>query len=74
MKNFESAGSDTMDVYISHDGWVAAILLHWFGIIPLEWIRFLNGFLVQFHDDKTIVFYNDKRLEVSLPYWWDFTS
>lgn len=73
MRNMESAGTDTLDIYVSHDVWIAAFLLHWFGVIPFKWIRFLNGFIVHFKDDRAVVFYRDKRLEVTLPYWWDFT-
>lgn len=72
-KNLKTASSETLDIYISHDGWVASFLLHWFGVIPFEWIRFLNGFIVQFKDKKAILFHSDERVEVTLPYWWDFT-
>ena len=74
MKNLQYAGSDTMDIYVCHDVWVAAYLLHWFGITPLDWVGFLDGFIVQFNDKKAIVYYGDERLEVTLPYWWDYTS
>jgi broad specificity phosphatase PhoE len=71
MKNLRSAGPDTLDIYVSHDAWVYAFLLHWSGITPLELIEFLDGFLLQLDDEKMIVYYRDKTIEVAYPYWWE---
>lgn len=74
MAGLRSAGADEFHVYVSHDTWVAAFMLHWFGLPPrTDWVKFLDGFIVQFGDDMMTVSFWDRRLEVDYPEWWGTT-
>ena len=74
MAALRSAGADEFHVYVSHDTWVAAFMLHWFGLSPHpDWFKFLDGFIVQFGDDGMTVYFRDRRLEVDYPDWWGLT-
>jgi broad specificity phosphatase PhoE len=68
-------GSDSMEVYVSHDTWVAALKYHWFGIgPPRDWIRFMDGFILQTIGSKFKAYTRDAVLEVYRPYWWSKES
>ncbi|UCD46039.1 MAG: histidine phosphatase family protein [Candidatus Bathyarchaeota archaeon] len=72
MGNLRSGGSDSFDVYASHDTWVAAFMFHWFGLLPSrEWVKFLDGFIVQFSDEGMTVYSKEGRMEVDFPHWWE---
>ena len=46
-----------MDVYVSHDTWVAAFMFHWFGLpSPSDWVSFMDGFILHTYDDKMRVY------------------
>jgi len=53
-----------------HEYWVAAFLYAWFGLEPINWVPFLDGFLYQRLDDRMNVLYRDRSIEVHYPYWW----
>jgi len=72
MKNLESAGARTFDIYVSHDVFVATFLLFWFGFFPTDWVEFLDGFIMQLVDDKVKVYTKNGKKESYLPYWWKF--
>jgi len=70
--NLRSGGSDFFDVYVSHDTWVAAFMFHWFGLPPhRDWVKFLDGFVVQFGDEVMTVYSKEGRVEVDYPHWWE---
>ena len=72
MKNLESTGASTLDVYISHDIWIAAFIFHWFGLSPPKnWIKFLDGFIVQFSEEKMNVCFRGEKINVNYPFWWN---
>lgn len=74
MKNLEKLDSSGFDIYVSHDIWVASFFFCWFGIMPsVEWIRYLDGFILQLTDDRMKVYFKDGEKEAYYPYWWDFT-
>lgn len=74
MAALRSAGADEFHVYVSHDTWVAAFMLHWFGLPPRpDWVKFLDGFIVQFGDAGMTVSFRDRSLEVDYPEWWGLT-
>ena len=74
MAGLRSAGADEFHVYVSHDTWVAAFMLHWFGLSPRpDWVKFLDGFIVQFGDDGMTVYFRDRRRGIDYPEWWDLT-
>jgi broad specificity phosphatase PhoE len=71
MAGLRSAGADEFHVYVSHDTWVAAFMLHWFGLSPHpDWVKFLDGFIVQFGDAGMSVSFRDRRLGIDYPEWW----
>ena len=72
MENLESADSSSFDVYVSHDVLIAAFLLHWFGIFPIDWGQFLDGFIFHLYEDKIVVYTKYGKKEGYYPYWWDF--
>ena len=66
-----TATSDALDIYVTHDTWVGCTLFHWFGVpIPLDGVRFLDGFLLQPGEKDMAVWFRDKSIRVEYPYWW----
>jgi len=72
MKNLDTATPETIDLYVTHDTYVAVCVFHWFGLMITDWINFLNGFMVQFYPDCMRVFYSGSIMDVEYPYWWNF--
>jgi hypothetical protein len=72
MINLESAEQDSLDLYVCHDTWIAALLLHWCGIIPEMWVRYLEGFVVQPYEDKLKLVLPSGKMDVHYPHWWRF--
>jgi hypothetical protein len=73
MKNLDKLDSNGFDIYVSHDLWVASFFFCWFGVIPsMEWIEYLDGFIMQLTDDRMKVYYKDGKKEAYYPYWWNF--
>ena len=71
VNNLKTIQSDGLDIYVSHDTWIAALLFHWFGIIPAQWIRYLDGFIIQLYETKMQVFLPGETRKVNYPYWWN---
>jgi len=66
-----TASLDNVDVYVTHDTWVGSCLFHWFGIpIPLDGIRFLDGYLLQPLEREMAVWHRGKALRIEYPHWW----
>jgi hypothetical protein len=72
MKNLETATQENIDVYVTHDTYVAVCIFHWFGLMIVDWIKFLNGFMVQFYPNQMRVFLSEGIMDVDYPYWWNF--
>ena len=70
-KNLKTVQSGGLDIYVSHDTWIATLLFHWFGIIPEHWIRYLDGFIVQLDETKIHLYLPDEIRLVNYPYWWN---
>ena len=69
--NSRTARLDTVDIYISHDTWVAALLFHWFAEpVPDDGIRFLDGFMMQPRDSGVTLYVRGKKTQAEYPYWW----
>jgi len=67
----KTAEPDNIDLYVTHDTWVGATLFHWFGLpIPLDGIRFLDGFILQPLDEEMAVWFRAKALRIEYPHWW----
>ena len=74
MKNLKSAEQNSLDIYISHDTWIAAFLFHWFGVIPITWIKYLDGFMIQIYEQKIKLLLPNESKEIHYPYWWKHTT
>ena len=72
IENLKSADNGSFDVYVSHDTFIAPFLFHWFGIYPVDWVKFLEGFILQLTEEKMIVITKDGKKELYYPYWWNF--
>jgi len=69
--NLRRAPTDTVDIYISHDTWIAALLFHWFGEpLPEDGINFLEGFIMQPRENDITLYVRDRKIVVEYPYWW----
>ncbi len=67
----DAATPDNVDVYVTHDTWVGSCLFHWFGIpMPLDGVRFLDGYLFQPLENDMAVWFRGKALRVEYPHWW----
>ena len=72
MMNLESGGSDAFDIYVSHDIFVGAFQLFWFGVFPSDWVDFLDGFILQFDDERMVVRSKYGVIRTYPPHWWSF--
>jgi broad specificity phosphatase PhoE len=73
MEHLKKTQSDGFDIYVSHDISVASLLLYWCGILPgLEWIQFLDGFILQLTDEHMLVYSKYGKKEIYYPHWWNF--
>jgi broad specificity phosphatase PhoE len=64
-------GPRSMEIYVSHDTWVAALMYHWFGMgPPRDWIKFMDGFALQTAGSMLKVFTRDSAIEIHRPHWW----
>ncbi len=72
MKNLKTAGDDAFDIYVSHDIFVGAFQLFWFGVFPSDRVDFLDGFILQFDDDRMVVRGKHGVIRTHPPHWWSF--
>ena len=72
MLNLESSGQGELDLYVCHDTWIAALLLHWCGIVPMVWVNYLEGFVVQPMENKLRAILPSGSIDVNYPFWWRF--
>jgi broad specificity phosphatase PhoE len=72
MQNLDTASSDSIDIYVTHDTYVAVCIFHWFGLMIDRWVSFLDGYLVQFYPEFMKVFFSDTTIESEYPHWWTF--
>jgi len=71
LRNLETAGAGTMDIYVTHDTWVAAFMFHWFGLPPpADWVSFMDGFILQIDGDEMRTYTKDAEFKVHRPHWW----
>ena len=67
----ENATPDNIDLYVTHDTWVGATLFHWFGLpLPLDGIRFLDGFILQPLEEEMAVWFRGRSMRIEYPRWW----
>jgi len=71
LRKLASATPDTLEIYVSHDTNVGSIMFHWFGVpIHQDGVDFLDGFLLQLRDDKMVVWFRGRRIDLDYPHWW----
>jgi hypothetical protein len=70
LDNLSSVREDSVDLYVSHEIWVAAFLFSWLGYNPVNWVNFIEGFLVQPYDDYLKYYTKDGSRITYYPYWW----
>jgi len=62
-----------IDIYVSHDVWVALLLFHWFGaMFPGNRAQYMEGFILQLTEEKMRFFTQDGMKEAYYPHWWGF--
>ena len=60
-----------IDVFVSHDFHVILSQFYFSGDLTTnEWIQYLDGFIIQFLDDKMKFYSKMGNIEVDYPYWW----
>ena len=70
-RDLGAAGPRSMEVYVSHDTWVMALMYHWFGMgPPPDWVRFMDGFVLQITGSKFNVYSRDSTTKTHRPHWW----
>jgi broad specificity phosphatase PhoE len=73
VNNVQEGDANVMDIYVSHDYNIIAYMFHWFGEFhPLRWIKFLDGFILQFSQECITMFRKDGVKEINYPHWWSF--
>ncbi len=62
---------NSIDVFVSHDFQVILSQFYWSGNLTTnEWIQYLDGYIIQFLDEKMIFYSKMGQFEVNYPYWW----
>jgi hypothetical protein len=75
LSKLDSATTDTLEIYVSHDTYIGSVMFHWFGVpVHLDGIDFLDGFLLQLEDYGMVVWFRDKRLVLDYPHWWKLSQ
>ena len=70
-KDLGSRGPRSMEIYVSHDTWVMALMYHWFGMGPPRgWVRFMDGFALQITGSMFKAYTRDSEIEIHRPHWW----
>ena len=73
MSNLINSPKNILDVYITHDVWIASIMFHWFAIPPYsDCIKYLDGFIIQPADNGIDIWYREHKYRVEYPYWWEY--
>jgi len=72
MKDLSEAEPGDLHIWVSHENWIAAFLLHWLGECSFHWVSFMDGFILQFHEDNMTSYFRGQKKEVKYPYWWNF--
>ena len=66
----ENLDERSFHILVSHDVWVAALMESWIQVHPDDWVKCMDGFLVQLKKDhlNTILPYGTH--ETDYPSWW----
>ncbi|MBN2334610.1 hypothetical protein JXL21_03550 [Candidatus Bathyarchaeota archaeon] len=67
-----TGAGDCSGILVSHDTWVAALMLHWLGMQPpRDWVGFLDGFAMALGNPYAIVATKQGTKRLRLPHWWE---
>ena len=67
----KKAPEHTIDIFLTHDLQIMALLFSWFGKDPGEyWVSYLGGFLMSKNETNTKILNRGKIGKVKVPYWW----
>ncbi len=70
-KIIKTQQKNSIDVFVSHDFHVILSQFYWSGTLTTnEWIQYLDGYIIQFLDNKMIFYSKMGTNEVNYPYWW----
>lgn len=71
MHYFQEIETNGIDLYVSHDYSILVYLRYWTGIlVTKEWINYLGGFWLQFHENHMILLFGGKKHLIPYPSWW----
>jgi broad specificity phosphatase PhoE len=70
MKQMRNAQKNDVHIWVTHDGFIAAFIHHWFGEYLDDWIEFLDGFILQFYDEYMVFYFRGEKKQAEYPYWW----
>jgi broad specificity phosphatase PhoE len=68
--NLRSADDRTVDLYVSHENWVAAFMFTWLGVNPENWVNYLDGFLTQLDSNGVKYYTREESRTTYYPWWW----
>jgi len=72
VKNLRDSDRHDVHIWVSHDSWVMAFLMHWFGESCFDYVTFMDGFIMQLNEDTMTFYFRDKKKDIEYPYWWNF--
>lgn len=73
VKNLAEIGPGQIDLYVSHDIIISAMMFFWLGVYKhYDWLGYLDGFILQLFGDKMRYLDKEGEYEVYFPYWWNF--
>ena len=70
LNKLEAAEPSDVFVWVTHENWIAAFLMHWFGEWSFGWVPFLDGFTFQTYDEYMSVYFRGEEKKPKFPYWW----
>ena len=70
LKTLNVAEPSDVFVWVTHENWIAAFLMHWLGEWSFGWVPFLDGFTLQIYDDSMRAYFRGIENELKYPYWW----
>ena len=73
-KEYKKAPDKNIDIHITHDLFIIALKLGWFGIPPRNnWVSFLGGFALVFEKNSMLLLDSDGIVTTEIPYWWEIS-
>ena len=71
-KELKGNSDNCIDIHVTHDLFIMALRLGWFGIPPdKNWVSFLGGFALTFEKNNILLLDSGNLGSVEIPYWWE---